>query len=91
MIHAEEIMKAVAELIKQGTTVFTRKDVRDQLGLSQKEWLSGYVAIFQAMRIDHPGGAPPIGRKFRGVFRRIARGKYTLTPYGEKLLKEYDC
>jgi hypothetical protein len=39
---------------------FSRNEVRLQLSLDSHEWLSGYTAIFQAMRIDHPGGAPDI-------------------------------
>ena len=83
--HAEEIIRAVATLIKQGKKVFSRKDVRDQIGLSADEWQLGYTAIFQAMRIDHPGGAPQIGSKYKNVFERIERGKYVLTSYGREL------
>jgi hypothetical protein len=42
----------------------------------------------QAMRSDHPGGAPPIGARFKGVFRRVERGRYTLTDKRKQLLEE---
>lgn len=91
MTHAEEILKAVAKYInKTGKNTFTRKDIRDELGLTREEWLSGYTAIFQGMRIDHPGGAPNVTQRFKGVFKRIERGKYTLTRYGQQILKEFE-
>ncbi|GAG37841.1 unnamed protein product, partial [marine sediment metagenome] len=70
---------------------FARMDIRDELGLPHEEWLYGYTAIFQGMRIDHPGGAPKVGLKFEGAFKRVSYGLYELTEYGEKLIKEYDC
>ena len=90
MTHAEGIMLAVAELLKQkGRSTFSRQDVREQIGVSPDDWQLSYTAIFQAMRSDHPGGAPPIGARFRGVFRRVERGKYTLTDKGKQLLEEF--
>lgn len=91
MTHAEEIARAVASIIKEKRDPFARMDVRDKLGLSSEEWLYGYTAIFQGMRIDHPGGAPNVGSKFKGVFKNVGYGIYELTEYGEKLIKEYDC
>jgi hypothetical protein len=44
--------------------------------------MSGYTSIFQAMRGDQPGGAPPIDIKYRGVFRQLRHGVYTLTKHG---------
>jgi len=88
MTHAEEILCAVAELAKQGKKWFTRKDVRDEIGIDPHEWLYGYTAIFQGMRIDHPGGAPEVGEKYKRVFQRIERGKYVLTTYGKQLIEE---
>ena len=88
MTHAEEIMHAVVDLVKRRKKWFTRKEVRDAIGVDPHEWLYGYTAIFQSMRADHPGGAPEIGRKFRAVFQRIERGKYVLTTYGKHLAEE---
>lgn len=87
MTHAEEILYAVAAIVRNGKSEFSRKDVRDHLGLTADAWMSGYVAIFQAMRVDHPGGAPPIGRKYRGVFRLVQRGRYTLTEAGRSRVR----
>jgi hypothetical protein len=67
MTHAEQILAAAADLVRSGKRRFSRRDIRDALGIGQPEWMSGYTAIFQAMREDHPGGAPPIGREFGGV------------------------
>lgn len=92
MTHAEEIMRAVAVLVKQeGKNIFSRREIRDQIGVSQHTWLHSYTAIFQGMRSDHPGGAPRIGARFRGVFRRVEYGRYALTDYGEHILTEFDC
>jgi len=89
MTRAEEIIGAVATSWKEGKSVFSREDIRGQIGISQDKWLSGYTAIFQGMRADHPGGAPPVNSKFQNVFRQIRRGEHTLTDYGKKLLEEY--
>ena len=87
MTHAEEILSAVATLaIKKGKSTFSRKDVRDQLGLKQIDWMAGYTSIFQAMRIDHPGRAPLISERYVGIFIQIERGIYALTPYGRTLI-----
>lgn len=92
MTHPEQIMKAVATLvIKQGLRTFSRQEVRDCIGVGADEWLNGYTAIFQAMRDDHPGGAPNINNKFKDVFHRVSHGVYELTPYGQKLLKEFSA
>ena len=90
MTHAEQIMIAVRELMEtEGQSDFTRDEVRRAIGISREEWMLGYTAIFQAMRSDHPGGAPPIGEKYQGAFKRIAHGKYRLTNYGRQLLTEF--
>jgi len=91
MTHAEEIARAVASLIKKKKIPFARMDIRDELGLSPKGWLYGYTAIFQGMRVDQPGGAPDVGLKFEGIFKRVSHGLYVLTEYGEELVEEYDC
>ena len=88
MTHAEEILSSVAILVKKkGKSTFSRKEIRDQLGLNHIDWMARYTAIFQAMRIDHPGGAPLIGERYVGVFIRIERGIYKLTPYGRSLIE----
>jgi len=92
MTHAEEIMRAVVTLVKQkGKDTFSRREIRDQIGVSQERWMSGYTAIFQAMRRDQSGGAPEVGTKFKGVFQQVEHGKHTLTDYGKQLLSELDC
>jgi len=89
--HAETILRAVAALGREkGKPTFARRDIREQIGISYKEWMSGFTAIFQAMRTDHPGGAPHIGDKYRNVFKRIARGNYTLTDYGKSVVSGID-
>jgi len=90
MTHAEEIMRAVAMLVKSGRTSFSRKNVRDQLGLNRKEWVYCYGPIFQGMR-EQPGKAPRVDERFKGVFRRVRYGRYVLTPKGEQLAREFVC
>lgn len=90
MTHAEEIAGAVSSLIEKGCLPFRRVDVRDELGLSHDEWMSGYTAIFQGMRIDHPGGAPKVVSKYKDVFKRVNRGKYVLTEKGKKIILDSD-
>jgi hypothetical protein len=90
MTHAEEIAGAVSSLIGKGCLPFRRVDVRDKLGLSHDEWMSGYTAIFQGMRIDHPGGAPKVTSRYKDVFERVNRGKYVLTKKGKKAILDCD-
>jgi hypothetical protein len=52
---------------------FSRNEVRLQLSLDSHV-ASGYTAIFQAMRIDHPGGAPDIPERYRRVFKVLNWG-----------------
>jgi len=91
MTHAEEIIRAVASIIKEKRAPFKRADVREKLTISHREWLYCYTAIFQGMRVDYSGSALPIESTFEGVFKRVGYGIYELTEYGEKLIKEYDC
>jgi hypothetical protein len=89
MTHAEQIMKAVAALVEvEGRHVFTREQVRVRIGVTRDRWMAGYTAIFQAMREAQPGGAPPIGSKWKGAFRRVSHGEYVLTSRGRELLGE---
>lgn len=89
MTHAEEIMQAVAELIRQGKNVFSRKDVRDQLGLTHHEWLYGYTAIFQGMRLDRSPDSPMPREKYRNMFKHtFGHGKYVLTAQGKTIVEE---
>ncbi len=86
MTHTEQIMQAVADLVYQDhKTVFSRKEVRDRIGVSHAEWMAGYTAIFQGMRKDQPGGAPLVASRFQGIFHRIMRGRYALTDYGKRV------
>jgi len=80
-------LQAVSILVKEhGKKVFSRKDIRDQIGIDQHTWLYGYTAIFQGMRVDHHGGAPAVGKRYEGVFQQVSYGKYTLTEYGKELI-----
>lgn len=91
MTHAEEIMRAVASLMQQeGKLIFTRDEVRRQIGVTRDRWQSGYTATFQGMRSDHPGGAPPTKVRFREVFRRVEHGEYALTDHGRQVLPEFE-
>ena len=90
MTHAETIMQAVATLEKRdGKDVFTRKEIREQIGVSRDEWMASYTAIFQRMRTEQPGGAPNVGAKFKNVFSQVEHGKHILTNYGRQLLKQF--
>ncbi len=83
MTNADDIIRAVCELFKKGIKKFTRKDVRDQLGLSAETWSNQYTAIFQAMRDDHDGSPPQLQKKYRDLFHRISRGIFILTSKGK--------
>ncbi len=87
MSHAEQILRAAAALTARGHTEFSRQDIRTELGLSQRQWMSGYTAIVQAMRED-PGRAPSVGRNFRRVFRHVRRGQFALTELGKSRVRE---
>lgn len=90
MTHAEEIMRAVATIVNQDDrAVFTRKQIREQIGIDQDTWMSGYTAIFQGMRADQPGAAPTVDHRLKGVFRQVERGKHMLTDRGKRVLKEF--
>ena len=86
MTHAEEIMQAIKTLVGQEKRVFSRKDVRDQIGVDHDTWMAGYTAIFQGMRVDQPGGAPKVESRFKGVLERVERGQYRLTDRGKLLI-----
>ena len=88
MTHAEEIVQAIKTLVEQGRRIFSRKEVRDRIGVDHETWMAGYTAIFQGMRVDQPGGAPKISSKFRNAIRRIERGRYSLTEYGVQLITQ---
>lgn len=84
MTHAEAILRAAAMLDASGRRELSRKEIRDQLGLTQAQWMRGYTAIFQGMREDQPGGAPSVPKTFRGVFRQIGHGRFVLTDAGRQ-------
>ena len=90
MTHTEEIMRAVFILVKQkGKRVFSRKEIRECIGLNQKEWTYKYSPIFQGMRAYPRGKSPSVPKRFRDIFRQVERGKYNLTNKGQQLLKEF--
>nr|BBH93301.1 hypothetical protein KTA_15000 [Thermogemmatispora argillosa] len=105
MATAEEIIKAVAVLVKQeGKEIFSREDIRRQLGVDRPTWERSYTGIFQMMRSDGVskikyGTARPrrvdnlnhplkVGPRFKDVFRRVEHGRHTLTEYGWRLIDE---
>jgi hypothetical protein len=93
LTHPEEIMCAVAKIVlKQGRDTFSRVDIRRVTGVDKDAWDASFSPEFQGMRVDHPGGAPKVNKKFQGVFYRVQHGIYTLTDYGRSLLKDFeDC
>ena len=88
MTHAKSILFAVNEFRKQGIESFSRKDIRDSLGVNHENWTAGFSPVFQSMRVDQPGGAPAVAEQYRNVFKRINRGTYVLTEYGISLVEE---
>ena len=85
--HAEQIL-AAAGALKQRGVPFRRRDVRDELGLTQAEWMRSYVATFQGIREDRPSNKAPTPSRLRDVFRRVSPGEYVLTPYGEQQVRK---
>ena len=87
--HAEQILRGASAVAGvDGHGDFTRKQVRERIGVSAHEWQSGYTAIFQAMRDDQPGGAPQIGEKYRAVLHRVAHGTYKLNALGRRMVSD---
>ena len=90
--HASRILDAAAaQAGANGRRTFSRKTVREYLGLDNQAWQSGYTAIFQGMRDDHPGGAPQVGDSYSGVFHRVDRGTYELSDKGRRLVEARVC
>ena len=80
MTIAGKILAAATEIAgPNGTGRFTRKMIRDRLGVDETSWESSYSPIFQGMRDDHPGGAPNPGSAYSNVFHRVGFGEYRLT------------
>ena len=89
MTIAEKILRAVAQLVRHGgDNIFTRKNIRDLLGVDRDIWVASYSPIFQGMRIDHPGGAPDVRKEYKGIFRQVEHGKHTLTEHGRNIIRE---
>ncbi len=86
--HAHQIFEAAVIVSRRGNGIFTRDQVRQQIGINHHKWKSGYTAIFQGMRDDAPNGALDPGLRFRNVFHRIQRGKYQLSKDGKRLVDE---
>ena len=83
--HADQIFFAAVALAgAAGQETFTRKMVRDRLGVDAHAWQSGYTAILQGMRDDHPGKAPRVHDTAAGVFHRVKRGTYELSTTGRR-------
>ena len=88
MPHAEEIPEAVAVIVPaDNTALFSHDDVKRKIGSEREMWKS-YSATFQAMRSNHPGGAPPMTERYRNVFEQIEHGKHRLIPSGLELVTE---
>lgn len=90
MTQAEEILQVVFVLIKEkGKKTFTRLDIRRQINPDKKRWENNYSPTFQGMRVDGPGGANNVGKKFQGIFQQVKHGVHTLTEYGKGVIKRY--
>ncbi len=88
--NAERIFRAAAVLVgADSRSTFSRKAVREYLGLDSRSWQSGYTAVFQGMRDDHPGGAPQVGELYTGVFHRVDRGTYEMSARGRRLVETH--
>lgn len=70
--------------------VFTRNDIRKELGLTSEEWELRYTGGFQGMIENAPPLKNLIRPKYRAVFTRIEKGKYKLTDYGLTVIKNDD-
>jgi hypothetical protein len=89
MTIAEEILHAVSILVKdKGMNTFRRLDIRRQIGMDRHKWEYSYSPIFQAMRVDHPGRAPRISEKFKGIFQQVKYGVHSLTEYGKLVINK---
>ena len=90
LTHPEQIVCALAHLVQAEDDEFSRNDVRQQLGLDRKRWSASYSPTFQAMRSDHPGGAPAFGEVFENLFEHTAYGRYKLTEKGWSFTRRLD-
>jgi tetratricopeptide (TPR) repeat protein len=89
LTHAEKILLALNRIVfLEGRVEFSRDDVRRTLGLSVEDWMSGYTAVFQAMREDQPGGAPHINEKYRSLLRKVRHGVHALTRQGHQVVRD---
>jgi hypothetical protein len=43
------------------------------------------LGLYDFFAYTLPGGAPNVGSRWKGVFQRVARGRFQLTPYGLNL------
>ena len=90
MTTAEEILQAVSVLIKEkGMKTFSRLDIKRQIGADKRRWENNYSPTFQGMRVDNPGGARNVSKKFQGIFQQVKYGVHTLTEYGKEVIKKY--
>lgn len=84
---ADSIFWAAVDLVRYGKSVFTREDVRQELGVDRDLWNRSYNPAFQGLRCDDPGGAPRPSAHLQGVFERLERGQYQLSGRGYQLLE----
>jgi len=90
MTTAEEILQSVSFLVKEkGMKTFRRVDIRKHMGADKRRWDNNYSPTFQGMRVDQPGGACNVGKKFQGIFQQVKYGVHTLTEYGKEMIKKY--
>lgn len=83
--RADRVAGAAARVVRNGKKIFSRNDLRLELGLKPKEWNRSYDPNFQGMR-EHPGSAPIVGHDLKRIFRLIERGRHALTAHGRSVL-----
>lgn len=88
MTIPEQILDAVRLLTSKGKIRFSRVDIRDTLQIPRDVFEASYNPIIQGMRLDQPGGAPAVARKYRYVFQQVERGLYELTEHGIDIIRE---
>jgi hypothetical protein len=83
MTIADKIWIAIAEKVATSRSIqFSPKDIRDLTDLKS----GSFGPIFQGMRSDQPGGAPPVPPKYKNTLVQVSRGKYRLSANGQSLV-----
>ena len=88
MTMAGRLLRAVRELNRSGQSTVTRAEVFEELGVTTRAEKDSYSAIFQGMRVDHPGGAPEVDAAYSDTLKRVSRGQYVLTTKGAYFFKD---